>query len=392
VRVTGKSAHSDSLGGMCAELRGIRSNSVSRVLRCAAVARSVGRRTRERVGHRPLISPPFDGLADTQDVLDPLFSGTPIRQALKDQRRKAREEIAALPPEVLLERPLDELVADRVERWRFDPLVLNWADKKIALREFDRELSGRTQSGKVAGTAITLVIPFTGMPGLLRMRPSTHAKIPPGGFIWGEILLLSYVGVSPDDATVQRDLDRQEAVVKERVSSINKDVGVFNAELPGLLRNALQARLDKMRADEELVTALEVPRATLELPRATLEVLRRQRRTSRPGHTKANPAELGHAEAQPTPRHDGQASGRLTRPSPRRRGTRLLTRAMVFQALRDLEVDAAAGRLRTSNGRIRPYVTMQDLADKREVSLSTVKDFLRDETLSWRDRGSWPPE
>ena len=356
------------------------------------MAPNVGRRTRERVGPRQVISPPFAGLADTRDVLDPLFSGTPIGQALKDRRRLALEDIAAQPPDVLLRQHLDELVAERVERWRFDPLVLNWADKKIAPSEFDRVISGRTQSGKVAGTALTLVVPFTGMPGLLRMRPSTHARNPPGGFIWGKILLLSYVGVSPDDATVQRDLDRQEAVVKERVSSINKDVGVFNAELPGLLRNALQARLDKVRADEELVAALEVPRATLELPRAALEVLRRQRRTSRPGHTKANPAELGHAEAQPTPRPDGQASGRLTRPSPRPRTTRLLTRAMVFQALRDLEVDAAAGRLRTSDGRIRPYVTMQDLADKREVSLSTVKDFLRDEHLSWRDRGSWPPE
>ncbi|HEY5472693.1 MAG TPA: hypothetical protein VIK32_05820, partial [Candidatus Limnocylindrales bacterium] len=328
-----------------------------------------------------------------RDVLDPLFSGTPIGKAIADQRRKALEDIAAQPPGVLLERPLDELVAERVERWRFDPLVLNWSDKKIApSSEFDRVISGRSQSGKIAGTALTLVVPFTGMPGLLRMRPSTHARNPPGGFIWGKILLLSYVGVSPDDATVQRDLNRQEAVVKERVSSINRDVGVFNAELPGLLRNALQARLDKIRADENLVAALKIPRAALQVPRAALEVPRRQRRTSRPGHTKANPAELGHAEAQPTPRPDGQASGRLTRPSPRPRTTRLLTRAMVFQALRDLEVDAAAGRLRTSDGRIRPYVTMQDLADKREVSLSTVKDFLRDEPLSWRDRGSWPPE
>jgi len=236
-------------------------------------------------------------------VLDPLFSGTPIGKAIADQRRKALEDIAAQPPGVLLERPLDELVAERVERWRFDPLVLNWSDKKIApSSEFDRVISGRSQSGKIAGTALTLVVPFTGMPGLLRMRPSTHARNPPGGFIWGKILLLSYVGVSPDDATVQRDLNRQEAVVKERVSSINRDVGVFNAELPGFLRNALQARLDKMRdkirVNEDLVAALEIPRATLEIPQAALGVPRRQRPRRQRGHIEANAPEPGYLLAQ----------------------------------------------------------------------------------------------
>lgn len=231
-------------------------------------------------------------------MLDPLFTGTPIGKAIADQRRKALEDIAAQPPDGLLTQDLDELVAERAACWRFDPLVLYWADKKIAPSEVVREISDRTQSSKVAGTAITLVIRFTGMGGLLRMRPSTHARNPPGGFIWGENLLLSYFGVSPDHATVQRDLDRQEAAVKERVSSINNDVGAFNAELPGLLRSALQARLGQIRVSEDLVAALEIPRATLEIPQAALGVPRRQRPRRQRGHIEANAPEPGYLLAQ----------------------------------------------------------------------------------------------
>lgn len=326
------------------------------------------------------------------DVPDSLFSGAPIGQVFDDQRRKALEEVAAQPPEVLLEQPLEELLAERVERWRFDPLVLNWVDKKIAPGEFESETTVRSQSGKVAGTAITLVIPFTGMPGLLRMRPSIHAKNPPSGFVWGENLLLTSFGVSPDHATVQRDLDRQEAAVKERVSSINNDVGAFNAELPGLLRLALQARLDKIRADEDLVAALVVPRAALVVPRAALRVPRPQRRTSRRGHTKSNPAEPGHVEAQPTPPPDGRSNGHQTRLGGRPPKTRSLARTQVLRANSDLASAAAAGELRTSDGRSLPYVTMQNLADKLGTPLGTLKDFIRDEHLIWRDHREWPSE
>jgi hypothetical protein len=73
-------------------------------------------------------------------------------------------------------------------------------------------------------------------------------------------------------------------------------------------------------------------------------------------------------------------------------GKRYLTKPTVFRANRELDDDASSGRLRTRTGRVRPYATMQDLADKLDAPLGTLRDFLRAHHLSWRDRSQWPAE
>jgi hypothetical protein len=130
------------------------------------------------------------------------------------------------------------------------------------------------------------------MSGLLYRRPSTHIGRPPRGFVWGQNLLLSYFRISPDHTTAQRYLDWQEVAVKEHVSSINNDVGTFNAELPELLRSALQARLDKLRAGEDFAAAIGVPLADHPVPQAALGVSRHRRPASGRGRIEANETEL----------------------------------------------------------------------------------------------------
>ena len=95
-------------------------------------------------------------------------------------------------------------------------------------------------------------------------------------------------------------------------------------------------------------------------------------------------AHLAHVDERPE-------LGRKPRPG-RPPGTRYLTRALVFRANRELDKDASSDRLRTRDGRVRHYATMQDLADKLEAPLGTLRDFLRAHHLSWQDRSRWPAE
>jgi hypothetical protein len=324
-------------------------------------------RARDPAGRRTRHSLP--GGQILRGMLEPLFSGISIGKAFEDQRRKALADVDLLPLDAVSEQDLDEIVAASVERWRFEPLDFHWDAKTVASTDIDRVIAGQPQTSKGARTALTLIVPFSGkMSGLLRMRPSTRPQKPPGGFIWGNQLLLSYSGVSADPATVQRAFERQETAVRECLSAIGRDVAAFNAELPGLLRAALQVRLDKIHSDNDLVEALGAPRATVELPRAALDV--------------------------PGPQEDREWVP--PRPSPvrrtRPRRTRLVTRARLFSTLRQLDVDADAGKLKTRDGRMRPYATMQDLAERLDVALTTLKDFLKAEELDWDDRSSWPVE
>jgi hypothetical protein len=167
---------------------------------------------------------------------DPLFSGTPIGEAIEDQRQQALANVAALQRDELVKRDLDNLEAELVGSWRIDPLVLSWDDKmappsdiEIEVdRDMDLEISDETQPVEVTGTGVTLFVPFLGPFGLFHWRPSTHTGKPPRGFVWAERHLLSYSAFGADCATVQRELHQQEAAIKQWVSWVNREVTVFN--------------------------------------------------------------------------------------------------------------------------------------------------------------------
>jgi hypothetical protein len=177
-------------------------------------------------------------------VLDPLFSGEPIGQALAAQRRKVLKDLDDQPLDVLRTRHLDELVAELVARWRYRPLVLNWNAKARAesLDEIEidsdanHETADQTRPGKIAGMAMTFVVPFRGQKGLFHLRPSTPTGHPPRGLVWPNRQLLSYAGVGADYPAVKRDLDEQEAAIKRWVAWVNCEIIAFNDELPELLR------------------------------------------------------------------------------------------------------------------------------------------------------------
>lgn len=182
-----------------------------------------------------------------------------IAQFLDEWRGKALAYLAALPSDLLLRgNETDDLEAELVERWRVKPLALEWDAMTSEASEVD--VPHGTQHGEVTGTKVTLFVPFSGAAGLFHMRPSRHPENPPHGTVrGGETLLLDYSYIEADPATVKRELDHQVEAVKECVSSINSDVDAFNADLSGLFRGALKARLDKLQADADVVAAIGVP-------------------------------------------------------------------------------------------------------------------------------------
>jgi hypothetical protein len=336
-----------------------------------------------------VIEPPSDQLADNPtDMLDPLFSGTPVRKAINDRRRRVAEVIAALQRHDFLERGPDDLEAELVERWRIDLLVLNWDDKKGP----PSDVEDRTQPAEAIGTGITLFVPFLGPLGLFHWRPSTHAGKPPRGFVWAERHLLSYSAFGADSPTVQRELHQQEAAIKQWVSWVNREATVFNDALPGLIRSALTARRDKIRAGEDLVAALGVPRAAFAVPRAALGVPRRLRRTSGRGRIEANETEppnmlsqnsadlfrtrgwsgLGKVTPTQTKEHREAEPPKSGRPPGS--GWLIVDRAELLKKYRQLQ---------QQSGR-RPL--QREFAQSVDMSARTLRTYLK------RFELSWPPE
>jgi hypothetical protein len=289
-------------------------------------------------------------------VLNPLFSGEPIGQALAAQRRKVLEDVAAQPLDVLRTRELDELVAELLTRWRYRPLVLNWNAKKRAESvdeieidsDANHETADQTRPGKVTGMAMTLVVPFRGQKGLFHLRPSTPTGHPPRGLVCTNKQILSYAGVGADGPAVRRDLDEQEAAITQWVAWVNREVLAFNDELPELLRSAFQARFDKIREGDDFVAALGTPQATFEIPQAARGVHQQRRPASRRDYIEAPVGESGNLLAQ-SRLDPHRAAGwsdllgpkGLSQPKPRGPGRpkgphAIQTRAEIENAYRDL--------------------------------------------------------
>jgi hypothetical protein len=202
-------------------------------------------------------------------MADPMSSGTSVGEALDEQRRKLVAAIAELPPDVLLVRDLADLEAELVERYRIDPLVLDWGAKTVergevaievdAADDAHRRISGPPKPATVTGTAITVFIPYSGARGLFGMRPMLHTADPPRGFVREHDLLLRCSGVDLDPAAVRREIARAEAAVKKWVFRVNREVVAFDVDLPGEVHAALQPRIHKVRADADLMAGLGIP-------------------------------------------------------------------------------------------------------------------------------------
>ncbi len=326
-------------------------------------------------------------------MFDPLFGPDPIDQAFDRGHKSVRDSVGQVPAVEISGTDLDDLAARFVGPHRMEPLLLQWEDKALfrgddAL-DVDLDPSGRSRPVNAAGE-LTFVVPYVGTPALFHLRPTRHRGRPPRGFVWQSQGLLKYSVARGDPATVKRALQQVEAAIMRWAGWVNRDVDSFNADLQRVVRAALEVRLDKIRAHDDVLAALVVPQAPREFPSAPRDAPQHPGLVNRHGPRVADRTEVRDATGRSA--SPPGAGARKARTGGRPKGTRYLTLPEVLKANRELDVDAAAGKLKMSDGRVRRYVRMEDLADKTENPLGTLRDFLRDNGLIWNLRQEWPSE
>jgi hypothetical protein len=201
-------------------------------------------------------------------VFDPLFGPNPIDQAFDLRRKRALGCIANQPASELRTANLDELAAHLVAPYLMEPLELRWKERARLPEEngieVDHDGSGRPLPVSHMGE-FTFGVPYSGMLGLFGLRPTRHVGEPPRGYVWASQELLKYSVAGTDPATARRARQQVEAAIKRWVAWANQDVSTFNAELQRSMRARLAARLDEIRASDDILAALDVPESTLEL-------------------------------------------------------------------------------------------------------------------------------
>lgn len=196
----------------------------------------------------------------------PLFAGDAIEKAFMAQRAKARAEIAALAPDVLLSGDLHRLQMELLEAYRIRALRLYWNERSTE----PGAVAG--DGGGTAGSAISVFVPFSGSPGLFDLTPTQHGAEPPWAYVRSNELVLV---IAAGHADARRELDDQIALTTEWVAFVNTDVERFNRGLSVTVHTLLTSRALEARRNAELALELGVVRQPLRATRTD------DRRTSR---------------------------------------------------------------------------------------------------------------
>lgn len=229
---------------------------------------------------------------------DALFAGNHLSDALRAQERKMAEAAQEIPADHALARSTEELAAELVERFRVEPLDVDWDGKTVSHRDtkvdvtYDPRRFIDPSEGPVQlpGTSVTYHIPFQGDADLFKLRPSSMTTVLPHANVTGNEVQITVTAPIPVPPTLGSALEEEIKRLQQYVAWANADVARFNGGLEAAARTAAQRRREKVLADQELIASLGVPVRRREDAAPTYAASSVQRQVSRPARPAGHPA------------------------------------------------------------------------------------------------------
>jgi len=204
---------------------------------------------------------------------DLLFYGADMHATLENQRRQARAAVEALTPAQMNAATDGEIIASVLSRFRIEPLAIHADKLKVdhvesqmdVSQHRDRAVFDHSRPCIIKANQITLRIPFTGEPDLLRVQPSTYTLNPPrgrvqaNGDLGGLILLTMTRPLDEGGEAFNRWIQDQVKSIEGYAATSRADVERFNADLVGQVREAVTRRRAQLQQQGQLLAKLVVP-------------------------------------------------------------------------------------------------------------------------------------
>lgn len=190
-----------------------------------------------------------------------------MRAVMENQERQIREEISSYDPNRLLNTPDEDIIEYLYNKLNINPIVLledqiyvDQDETQIDVsRDHSRSIYDRSRPFYITGTAIILVVPFTGDSVLFRCRPSTFNFNPPAGEVRGNSLYITLKTLDQNSDSIKRELDNRLRSVQEYVNWIANDIRPWDSTLRQNIRAWLNSRKEKLLKDRGLVASLGFP-------------------------------------------------------------------------------------------------------------------------------------
>ena len=216
---------------------------------------------------------------------DPMFCEGDLGATLDAQLQQVRNSARTIPPNKVLNTPLEDLTEELVNNYRVAPIVLD-IEAKFSSGASDADLYAEDMGRRfrIDGTQIVWKIPFTGDSTLFMLKPRQWTTTVPRGRVdtTNHILEIRFKDRSPMDAArvesyFQRAIQQFETYVDWQIDQIDE----FNNRLVEFTRDAVRQRKEKVLADRELDASLDVPLEARDnsLPHFTIDPPKRTRST-----------------------------------------------------------------------------------------------------------------
>jgi hypothetical protein len=111
----------------------------------------------------------------------------------------------------------------------------------------------------IAGSYITIAIPFEGDPDLFKYQASTFGSMPPNGTISDSSVLITFSGISLDSQSVRKEIDAAVNRIEQYLKWIKNDCDGWNARLPLFVEQCVRDRKRRLLQQANMVSSLGLP-------------------------------------------------------------------------------------------------------------------------------------
>jgi TIR domain len=183
-----------------------------------------------------------------------------MHDVVERQRQSAQQALNEFPGDIILRRPLEELIAEIVERYRLDVPILdrtgivqlpNEEAEIDVSRDPMRLVRDRSRPFYVKGTALRIAVPFKGEAALFKYRASPYNS-PIQGEIKEDRVVLTYIAENPDPEAVRKDFEHRLGLIESALQMVRGRAEEWNRQLPAIARDRLEQRRSKLERDQGL--------------------------------------------------------------------------------------------------------------------------------------------
>lgn len=204
-----------------------------------------------------------------------LFYEEALDTQLRERQRRAAGTVDGVSQDQFLVSSDEELTAYVEAHLHVEPVILHEDARSMRQEECQIDvssdprrvlLSGRGKPFLIPGTRVKIHIPFTGAAWLFRYRPSSYWTVFPHaevneerGARQSEIVITIEQPHDSDQGAFKRVFDKEIDLIRNYLGNVNAQVGHYNRELPGIIRQSVQHRRKRLERHQGLSALLDIP-------------------------------------------------------------------------------------------------------------------------------------